>query len=105
VLLLSLILPLAGYASAWSNCGSMTSSDGTPSAGHHCQHPSSADLHTSSAGHHHCCGDCCGAIVMAASLSRWHAPRYPAGEFSASLSHPEPKAALDRLDRPPRSPA
>ena len=100
-LLLSLMLPLGGYASAMSNCGfslnAMRSAAVAPSAGHHCQHPSSAG--------HHYCGDCCGVIAVAAPPSRWQAPRYPAGEFSDSLSYPEPKVALDRLDRPPRSPA
>jgi hypothetical protein len=92
-LVLTLILPLAGYASALSNCGFVAAS-----AGHHCQQPSSAV-------HHHSCGDCCGVVAVAAPPSRWQAPRYPAGEFSDSLFYPEPKVALDRLDRPPRSPA
>lgn len=96
-LLLSLILPFAGYASAMSGCG-LSSTAVAPSAGHHCPQPSSA-------GHHHNCGDCCGVVAVAAPPSRWQAPRYPAGEFSDSLSYPEPKVALDRLDRPPRSPA
>jgi len=101
-LLLSLILPFAGYGSALSNCGSgwsaTLSAAVAPSAEHHCQHPAPA-------GHHHCCGDCCGVVALAAPPSRWQAPRNPAGEFSDSLSYPEPKVALDRLDRPPRSAA
>jgi hypothetical protein len=90
-LLLALILPFAGYASALSACGSI-------SAAHHCQEPSSA-------GHHHSCGDCCGVVAIAAAPSRWQAPRSPASELSDFRSHAEPKLALDRLDRPPRSPA
>jgi hypothetical protein len=101
-LLLSLILPLAGYASAMSNCdlspSAMQPAAGATGGAHHCQHPPTA-------GHHHCGGDCCGVVALPAPPSRWQAPRYPAGEFSDSLSYPEPKVALDRLDRPPRSPA
>jgi len=93
-LLLSLSLPLAGYGSAMSNCGAAAA----PAAEHHCEHPTPA-------GHHHSCGDCCGVVAVTAPPSRWQAPRYPAGEFTDSPSYPEPKVALDRLDRPPRSPA
>jgi hypothetical protein len=91
-LFLSLILPLAGHASALSNCGLASSAE------HHCQHPSSL-------AHHQCGGDCCGVAAIAAAPSRWQAVRYPAGEFADFLSFPAPKLAPDRLDRPPRFPA
>ena len=101
-LLLSLSLPLAGYGSAMSNCGSeysaALSAAAAPAAEHRCQHPSTA-------GHHHSCGDCCGVVAVTAPPSRWQAPRYPAGEFTNTASYPAPKVALDRLDRPPRSAA
>jgi hypothetical protein len=99
LLLLCLMLPLAGYASAISRCGSGSSAAPAAalSGAHHCEHSSSTT------GHHHCGGDCCGVAALAAATSRWAATRYPAGEVSVSSFSPSPAVARDRLDRPPRS--
>jgi hypothetical protein len=88
-MLLALILPLQGFASAW-NCGSPDTVSGA--AHQHC----SADAQP----HHHC-GTCCAAAIAALPF-RWTAPRAFNPGFTLPQIGPPPRVALDRLDRPPR---
>jgi hypothetical protein len=95
VLLLVLILPLQGFASAWS-CGAHNT---TSAAAHHdcAGHPGTSP----SGGEHHHCGTCCAAAIALVPF-RWTMPRSAGSEASLPLHGPPPKIALDRLDRPPR---
>jgi hypothetical protein len=96
-LLLALIMPLQGFASAWS-CASF---DAAPATGpatalQHCAHDAGAvQLH------HHCGTCCCAAAISVVPLV-WAPPR-PANQGALLPVRSSPPAiALDRLDRPPR---
>jgi hypothetical protein len=92
-LLLALIMPLQGFASAWS-CGSR---DAAPAATQqHCPQE------TGGAQQHHHCGTSCCAAAIAVSPKLWIAPR-PANPIALlALRLSPPAIILDRLDRPPR---
>jgi hypothetical protein len=95
-LLLALMLPLQGFASAWS-CSAQES--GSAAEHHHCA-DDLGKTPTSGEQHHHC-GTCCAAAIALMPF-RWTPP--PAVRSAASLpfNGSPPKIALDRLDRPPR---
>jgi hypothetical protein len=88
-LLLVLILPLQGFATAVS-CAAV---DTASAAAHHCPHGTAVQ--------HHSCGTCCSTAIAGTSL-QWIPPqsRRPLASFRFLFS--PPKLALDRLDRPPR---
>jgi hypothetical protein len=94
-LLLALIMPLQGFASAWS-CGSFDAAPATrATAAQHCAHD------TGVAQQHHHCGTCCCAAAIAVM------PLFRVQPRSANLgallpAHSPPAIVLDRLDRPPR---
>jgi hypothetical protein len=91
VLLLALILPLQGFAAAWSCSGHYTGH-------HHC--PNDSGKPQGGAQHHHC-GTCCAAAIALVPFD-WTAPRSASPE-ACLPSHRSPlKVALDRIDRPPR---
>jgi hypothetical protein len=91
-LLLALIMPLQGFASAWS-CGSF---DAAPAAAaQHCAHEDGA------AQQHHHCGTCCAAAIAVMPLL-WVPPRPENAGSPLPLRSSPPAIALDRLDRPPR---
>ncbi|HWW29223.1 MAG TPA: hypothetical protein VNY80_04360 [Steroidobacteraceae bacterium] len=89
-LLLVLLLPLQGFATALS-CGSF---DAAPAAAQHCAHGSAAVQH------HHC-GTCCSAAIVVTPL-HWAPPRATRPDVSLPLLISPALVALDRLDRPPR---
>jgi hypothetical protein len=90
-LLLVLLLPLQGFATALS-CGSFNAAPAT--AQQHCAHGSAAVQH------HHC-GSCCSAALVATPL-HWAPPRATRPDVSLPLLISPALVALDRLDRPPR---
>lgn len=98
-LLLTLILPLKGFASA--HCEA-------PAAEHsaHFSHGgASSHCHDGGAGVHlHGCGDCCGVAAITVALS-CIVPRLAPVDIPARATRPPPAVDLDRLDRPPRLPA
>jgi len=110
-LLLAMILPLQGFAAAWS-CPAPSAAE---AARHHCDdgtgaadhQTGAADHQTGAADHqtgttlHHSCGTCCSAAVAVMSAS-WVAPRSTSPYLSLPSSWSLPAVALDRLDRPPR---
>jgi hypothetical protein len=104
-LLLALIMPLQGFASAW-NCGSGDAASATAPAAALAAAPAAAQQHcpqeTSGAQQHHHCGTSCCAAAIAVSPKLWIAPR-PANPIGLlQLRLPPPAIILDRLDRPPR---
>ncbi|MGO9948495.1 MAG: hypothetical protein ACLPWG_16775 [Steroidobacteraceae bacterium] len=88
-LLLALMLPLQGFATAASCAVFETAS----APEHHCQHGTAVQ--------HHSCGTCCSAAIAVTSL-QWTPPRSRRLPASFLLLLSPPKLALDRLDRPPR---
>jgi hypothetical protein len=103
-LLLALIMPLQGFASAWS-CGSRDAAPATAPATAQATTPAAAPQqceHTGAAQQHHHCGTCCCAAAIAVSPKLWLAPRpaNPSAQLPLRLS--PPAIILDRLDRPPR---
>jgi len=90
-LLLMLILPLQGFATA-SSCGLFHSA--AAAAPQHCSHGSAAVQHPG-------CGTCCSAAIVLTPL-RWAPPRSPSPQHSLPLLISPPFIVLDRLDRPPR---
>jgi hypothetical protein len=95
-LLLALIMPLQGFASAWS-CGSRDTAPATArtAAPQQCEHDGAAQQH------HHC-GTCCSAAAIAVSPKLWIAPRPANPSALLPLRLSPPAVILDRLDRPPR---
>jgi len=101
-LLLALIMPLQGFATAWS-CSSRDAAAATAPA------PAAARTaapqqcaHAGAARQHHHCGTCCCAAAMAVSPTLWIAPRPANPSAPLSLRLSPPAIILDRLDRPPR---
>jgi len=88
-LLLALMLPLQGFATAVS-CAAL---DTASAAEHHCPHGPAVQ--------HHSCGTCCSAAIAVTTLP-WTPPRSRRLLASVPLLFSPPKLALDRLDRPPR---
>ena len=102
-MLLSLMLPLQGYASM-PDCGHFDHTHlgaqhpaGSPTAPQHCAGGPSAS-------HHHGCGNCCCTAAILLTPERWIAPVLAAPEISAAVLWSAPLVGLDRLDRPPRFP-
>jgi len=104
-LLLALMLPLQGFATA-VRCAAFdtaaaaaastltAASTGAPTAADpHCAHGTAVQ--------HHSCGTCCSAAIAATSY-QWTPPRSRRAALSLPLLFSPPKLALDRLDRPPR---
>ena len=103
-LLLTLLLPLQGYA-AMPACGqhdqtalSAANTAASQAIQHHCA-PESTLSH-----HHSCDNGCCGAAIALTSV-RWSAPLQSASQISNAVFWSPPTVTLDRLDRPPRIPA
>jgi len=96
VLLLALILPLQGFAAAWSCTAQDT---GAAAAHHHCADDSGKPQ--GGGEQHHHCGTCCAAAIALMPF-RWTVPRSTSSEASLPPHRSPPKVALDRLDRPPR---
>jgi|ERR1700679_52802 hypothetical protein len=99
-LLLSLMLPLQGYA-AMPVCAqheqSASSAAGlaaAPAGQQHCEH--------GNVNHHHCDNCCCG-VAIALTPAQWTPPPPSALQASGAALRSSPTATLDRLDRPPRS--
>jgi hypothetical protein len=104
-LLLALIMPLQGFASALS-CKAFDPAPATGSAAalQHCAHDADAGagLGAGAVQLHHHCGTCCCAAAISVMPVVWVPP--PPAISSALLpgrSSP-PAIVLDRLDRPPR---
>jgi hypothetical protein len=95
-LLLALMMPLQGFASAWG-CGSFdTAQTAAPAtAPQHCAHEAGVTQQ-----HHHC-GTCCCAAAIAVMPPLWIPPR-PANTGALLPARSAPAIVLDRLDRPPR---
>jgi hypothetical protein len=97
-LLLALIMPLQGFASAWS-CGSFDAAPAAAAAAatapQHCAQDGSAPQH------HHC-GTCCCAAAIAVTPVLWVPPRLANPGALLALRCSPPAVILDRLDRPPR---
>jgi hypothetical protein len=95
-LLLALIMPLQGFASAWS-CGSRDAPPAAapPAAPQQCAHAGAAQQHNH-------CGTCCCAAAIAVSPKLWIAPRPVNPSALLPLRLSAPAIILDRLDRPPR---
>jgi hypothetical protein len=96
-LLLALIMPLQGFASAWS-CEALGPA---PAAGHatalqHCAHDAGA------AQLHHHCGTCCCAAAISVMPMVWLPPRPANSSALLPVRSSPPAIVLDRLDRPPR---
>jgi hypothetical protein len=92
-LLLALIMPLQGFASAWS----CTALDGASAdAPQHCAHE------TGAAPQHHTCGTCCCTAAIAVMPVPWAAARQTSSDLLLPLRGSPLKVVLDRLDRPPR---
>jgi hypothetical protein len=96
VLLLALMLPLQGFASA-SSCSAHQS--GEAAAQHHC--PDDSGKTPAGGEQHHHCGTCCAAAI-ALTPFRWIPPRAERSQASLPFNRSPPRIALDRLDRPPR---
>jgi len=106
-LLLVLMLPLQGFASAVS-CAAFdaaadaaaspptTTSTASTAADQHCAHGAAAQ--------HHGCGSCCSAAIVVTSF-HWAPPQSRRPQVSMPMHFHPPKLALDRLDRPPRATA
>jgi hypothetical protein len=96
-LLLALIMPLQGFASAWS-CGAFdpAPATGPATALQHCAH-AAGDVQL----HHHC-GTCCCAAAISIMPLVWVPPRPANPGALLPVSSAPPAIALDRLDRPPR---
>jgi hypothetical protein len=110
-LLLTLMLPLQGYA-AMPGCGqpdhtnSSTDSSAAnslpallPALQHSMQHHCARG---STVTHHHGCGNCCGGAAIALMATGWIAPLVTAPGISVAVLGSPPTVTLDRLDRPPR---
>jgi hypothetical protein len=91
-MLLALIMPLQGFASAWS----CASSDTASLPQQHCAHDAGAVQQ------HHSCGTCCCAAAIALMPLPWAAPQPVSPGVLLPLRWPPPAVVLDRLDRPPR---
>jgi hypothetical protein len=110
-LLLTLLLPLQGYA-AMPSCGPLdhTNSSTDSSTEKSVAAPLSALQHSmqhhcargSSATHHHGCGNCCCGAAIALLPAHWIAPLLTAPGISVAVPGSPPTVTLDRLDRPPR---
>jgi len=106
-LLLALIMPLQGFASAWS-CGSRDAAQAAAAATAPAAAQAAAPVaapqqcaHTGAAQQHHHCGTCCCAAAIAVVPALWVPPR--SANLGALLPARSPPAiVLDRLDRPPR---
>jgi hypothetical protein len=94
-LLLALIMPLQGFASAWG-CGSFATAPVTApaTAAQHCAHDGVAQQH------HHCGTCCCAAAIAVMPL--FSVPPRPANPGALLPVRSPPAIVLDRLDRPPR---
>jgi len=99
-LLLTLMLPLQGYA-AMPRCAqhdqSATSAAAlaaSPVGQHHCEH--------GTVSHHHCDNCCCG-VAIALTPTPWTPPLPSAPQAAGAAPESSPITRLDRLDRPPRS--
>jgi hypothetical protein len=101
-LLLSLLLPLQGFA-AVSGCAPRPAAQHgqqqTPMAHEHCAAHASPDSTTP---HHPSCSDCCMAAV-ATTPPQWTPPRCETLHPSLPEIRTPLKISLDRLDRPPRT--
>ncbi|HZE42758.1 MAG TPA: hypothetical protein VE058_03175 [Steroidobacteraceae bacterium] len=98
-LLLALIMPLQGFASAWG-CGSFdTAPAAEATAAQHCAHDTAHD--TGVAQQHHHCGTCCHAAAIAV-MPLFRVPPRPAIPGALLPVRSPPAIVLDRLDRPPR---
>jgi hypothetical protein len=110
-LLLTLLLPLQGYA-AMPSCGPLdhtnSSTDSStekslaatsPALQHSMQHHCARG---SAATHHHGCGNCCCGAAIALLAAHWIAPLLTAPGISVAVPGSPPTVTLDRLDRPPR---
>jgi hypothetical protein len=106
-LLLTLMLPLQGYA-AMPSCGQHDHTNSSaekslaapmPALQHSMQHHCARG---STATHHHGCGNCCGGAAIALMSAHWIAPLLTAPGISAVVLGSPPTVTLDRLDRPPR---
>jgi hypothetical protein len=108
-LLLTLMLPLQGYA-AMPSCGQLdhanSSTDNSLAAPlpalqhsmqHHCARGSAATHH-----HDHGCGNCCCGAAIALMAAHWIAPLLTTPGISVAVPGSPPTVTLDRLDRPPR---
>jgi hypothetical protein len=99
-LLLSLMLPLQGYAAMpvcaqHEQSASSTAESAASQAGqHHCEH--------GTVSHHHCDNCCCG-VAIALAAAPWTPPLPSALQASGAAPESSPTTRLDRLDRPPRS--
>ena len=110
-LLLTLMLPLQGYA-AMPGCGQPdhTNSGTDSSTATSLAAPSPALQHAmqhhcvrgSTATHHHGCGNCCGGAAIALLATHWIAPILTTLGISVAVPGSPPTVTLDRLDRPPR---
>jgi hypothetical protein len=97
-LLLVLMLPLQGFAAAFSCETHEAAAAAAASSGdQHCPHASSAVQH-------HACGTCCCAGMVVTPL-QWAPPRSISPQVRVPLLFSPPKIVLDRLDRPPRTEA
>jgi hypothetical protein len=110
-LLLTLMLPLQGYA-AMPGCGQLDHTNSStdsrtekslvaplPALQHSMQHHCARG---STATHHHGCGNCCCGAALALMATHWIAPLLTAPEISVAVPGSPPAVTLDRLDRPPR---
>jgi hypothetical protein len=106
-LLLTLMLPLQGYA-AMPSCGELGHTDSSteqsvaaplPALQHSMQHHCTRG---STAIHHHGCGNCCCGAAIALMAADWIAPLMSAPGISMAVLGLPPTVTLDRLDRPPR---
>jgi hypothetical protein len=94
-LLLVLMLPLQGFAAAFScEPHDSAAAAATSAPEQHCPHASSALQH-------HACGTCCCAAMVITPLP-WVPPRSISPQVRVPLLFSPPKIVLDRLDRPPR---
>jgi hypothetical protein len=91
--LLALIMPLQGWASALSCAALDTAFTATQQ---HCSHDSAAMQQ------HHACGTCCCAAAIALMPLPWAAPRQTGPDILVNPRSAPPAVFLDRLDRPPR---
>jgi hypothetical protein len=106
-LLLTLMLPLQGYA-AMPSCGQLDHRDSSaekslaapvPALQHSMQHHCARG---SAAIHPHGCGNCCCGAAIALMAAHWIAPLMTAPGISGAVLGSPPAVTLDRLDRPPR---
>jgi hypothetical protein len=94
VLLVAVVLPLQGFASA-SACVPF----GSASLSEHCDHGAGRATGT---GQHHGCGTCCSVAAISEAPQWQAAPRLKSPKLSLPLFWSLPAVVLDRLDRPPR---